>query len=188
MKIYFSGALTQKKKYGSFYKQIVAFLEKSGHHVFQDTTSTSFHKAVSKNEQERFNYYKQVLKWIRQSDAVFLEVSFPSTLHIGHEVSLAIDQAKPVVALYHKGCEPTFFLGMDHDLVLWCDYSPQTLACVMQRGLRFLQEKTQIRFNLNLSYSHYRFLQKATSSTTMTKAAYIRKLIEDDASFTDLEE
>ena len=181
MKIYFSGALTQRKKYGQYYKQIVEFLEKSGHEVFQDTTYTSYHSAVNKNEQERFTYYQQVLKWIKQADAVFLEVSFPSTLHIGHEVSLAIDQAKPVIALYHKGCEPSFFLGLDHDLVLWCDYCPQTISTVLQRGVRFLQEKTQIRFNFTLSYSQYRYLQKATKSTSMTKAAYIRKLIENDA-------
>jgi hypothetical protein len=181
MKIYFSGALTQKKQFGVYYKQIVAFLEKLGHEVFQDTTHTSFNNAVKKNEQERFVYYQQVLKWIKQADAVFLEVSFPSTLHIGHEVSLGIDQAKPVVALYHKGFEPSFFLGLDHDLVLWCDYCPHSLSSVLQRGVRFVQEKTQIRFNLTLSYTQYRYLQKVTQSTAMTKAAYIRKLIENDA-------
>jgi hypothetical protein len=180
MKIYFSGAKTQKKKYGVFYKKIVVFLERSGHQVFQDSISSCQHQTTIKKPLDRFHSYQQVLKWIKNSDAVFLEVSFPSTLRLGYEISLALDQAKPVVALYHQHSEPSFFLGLDHELLLWVDYNENTIVTNLQRSVRFIQENFQIRFNCKLSYSQHRHLEKASKKVFLTKSAYLRQLIQKD--------
>ena len=178
MTFYFSAALTQKKQFGKYYQCIVQYLESQGHRVLQDTTKTTFKQAVEKTDYERFSYYQQVITWIKKADAVILEVSFPSTLHIGHEVSLAIDQGKPVVALYQFSAEPSFFLGLDHQLVHWQAYREKTIIQSLQRGLRFVQDYAYIRYNFSMSVQQYRYLDVCAQSRRMSKAAFIRSLID----------
>lgn len=180
MTIYFSAALTQKRQFGKYYNQIVAHLQKKEHQVFQDTTTTSFLQAVNKNGQQRFEYYQQVKRWIKQSDAVFLEVSFPSTLHIGHEVSLGIQAGKPVVALFKKNHEPSFFLGFDHELLLWAEYDDFSLATSLDQGLRFAQDFLPIRYNLFLTRYQHHYLDFWAKQSQISKAAYVRSLIDKD--------
>ena len=38
------------------------------------------------------------MKNISKADIVVVEISFPSTVNVGHELSLAMEKGKPVVA------------------------------------------------------------------------------------------
>lgn len=180
MKIYFSAALTQKKKFGVFYNTIVSELERHGHTVFQDTTTTRFREAVEKNQFQRFAYYNQVVSWIDKADAVFLETSFPSTLHIGHEVSLALEHTKPTVALYYESHEPSFFLGKEDSLLFWLKYTKTTIIDCIKKGLFFAQQKKMVRYNCNLPLKHYAHLQRCSKHSDIAKSEYMRYLIEKD--------
>lgn len=180
MTIYFSGALVQKKQFGKYYNQIVAYLESKQHTVLQDTTTISLQKVVQKTDQERARYYQQVVHWIRNADVVVVEISFPSTLRIGHEISLAIEHAKPVVALFYENCEPTFLLGLDHELISWCKYTATTLRKRLDFGLKCAKDQLLIRYNFTLPASHYTHLQTCAQKYRIPKSSYIRKLIEDD--------
>lgn len=178
MTFYFSAALTQKKQLGKYYTYIVQHLESQGHVVLQDTTKKTLKEAVQKSDFERFAYYQQVVSWIRQADAIFLEVSFPSTLHIGHKISLGLEQYKPVVALYQQGTEPSFFLGLDHQLIYWCAYTEKNIVKVLQQGLRFVQEHTCIRYNFSLTLRQYRYITQCARIRGISKAAFIRSLVD----------
>lgn len=180
MTVYFSGALVQKKQFGKYYKQIVSYLEAKEYKVVQDTTTTSLHTALRKSDQERIQYYKQVVQWIRRADVVVVEISFPSTLHIGHEISLAIEHSKPVVALFYENCEPTFLLGIDHELISWCKYTAVNLCKSLEFGLKCAKEQVLIRYNLTLPARHYKHVDTCAQKYRIPKSSYIRKLIEDD--------
>ncbi len=180
MKIYFSAALAQKKQFGKQYQQIVTYLEAQGHQVLQDTTTTSLKTAVKKSDKERVAYYSQVVKWIKTADLVVVEVSFPSTLHIGHEISLALEQSKPVIALFHQNYEPSFFLGLSHELINWQPYDASCLDTVLERGLRFATHHLLVRYNVSLPARMYHHLEKCATKYRMPKSFYLRQLIEQD--------
>lgn len=180
MKIYFSAAIAQKHKFGEAHEQIVKSLEELGHKVFQDTTVVSLSDAINKSDEERVAYYRQVLDWISQSDVVVLEVSFPSTLHIGHEVSLALEKGRPVVALYQTGYEPSFFLGLQHSKVFWEEYHPRYLKRILEQALEDAALSRETRYNFFISPEHLQHLTVRARKENIRRAVYLRQLIEAD--------
>lgn len=180
MKIYFSAAIYQEKQFGEVYKRIVDQLKKLGHTVNQDTTDTSLDEALNKTDEQRVKYYKQVLGWIASSDVVVLEVSFPSTLHIGHEITIALDKGKPVVALYKKGHEPSFFLGLEHDKLLWVEYTESDLEKTLTDSLEFAMQQSDVRFNFFISPQIGTYLDWVSQKRRLPRAVYLRRLIEED--------
>ena len=107
MKVYFTAAIYQSEKFLDKYKRIVDLLKKHGCEVLEDTTTTSLEEAIDKSDSDRIEYYKKVIKWIDKSDLVVVSF-FPSTLSIGHEITLALEKNRPVIVLYLKGKEPAF--------------------------------------------------------------------------------
>lgn len=180
MKIYFSAAIYQQKQFGANYKRIVDQVKKLGHTVNQDTTETSLEDALNKTDDQRIKYYKQVLNWIASADVVVLEVSFPSTLHIGHEITLALDKGKPVVALYKKGFEPSFFLGLEHEKLLWVEYTDDNLEKSLSDALDFAVQTSDVRFNFFISPQIGVYLDWVSKNKRIPRAVYLRRLIEDD--------
>lgn len=90
MKIYFSAAIYAKDKYGKYYEQIVKTLESLGHTVQHDQiTSGNLESIKTQTTDLKDQYYKKVLRWMNQADIVVIEASFPSSLNIGHEITLA---------------------------------------------------------------------------------------------------
>lgn len=177
MKIYFSAAIFQKDKFGKNYEKIVRILRELGHEVFQDTTQVSLKAAIEKTDKERVRYYKQVLKWIAKSDLIVLEVSFPSTLHIGHEISLAMEKNKPVIALYQKGYEPSFFLGLESDKLIWVEYELKILEEVLTTTIALASEKSDTRFNFFISKKIANYLDWIAKKRRIPRAVYLRQLI-----------
>lgn len=180
MKIYFSAAIYQEKQFGSIYKRIVDQIKKLGHTINQDTTETSLEDALNKTDEQRVKYYKQVLSWIAGSDVVVLETSFPSTLHIGHEITLALDKGKPVVALYKKGFEPSFFLGLEHEKLLWVEYTDSDLEKSLTDSLDFALQQSDVRFNFFISPQIGIYLDWVSKNKRIPRAVYLRRLIEED--------
>ncbi len=180
MKVYFSAAIAQKEKFGKAYEEIVATIKELGHEVYQDTTEVSLEEAINKSDDERVDYYKKVLKWIAKADMVVFEVSFPSTLHIGHEISLALDKGKPVIALYQKGFEPSFFLGKEDDKLFWSIYEPGNLKKDIKFLLETASQSSDTRFNFFISPKQVQFLDWVAQSKRIPRSVYLRQLIEDD--------
>lgn len=180
MKIYFSGAISQKDQYGKAYEKIVALLEREGHEVFQDTTLVSLEEAINKTDEQRVAYYKLVLKWITQTDLSVFEVSFPSTLNIGHEMSLALEKGKPVIALYQQGKEPSFFLGREDEKLIWSDYNINNISSTLPDLIRLANDVSDTRFNFFLSKKNMKFLDSESEKKKIPKSVLLRKLITAD--------
>ena len=128
MKIYFTGSLHNRDIDKKIYRRIISYLEKLGNtvkadHILYPTVEDLDRQTLT----QRVGYYKDLDRWIKQSDLVVCEVSYPSTLNIGHEVSLALDKGKPVLALYQKNREPGVLLGISSEKLILMEYSENDL-------------------------------------------------------------
>ena len=179
MKVYFSAAIVQKEVFGKTYGKIVKLLKDEGHDLFQDTTEVSLQEVMNKSDDQRVRYYKKVLKWIAKADVVVLETSFPSTLHIGHEISLASQKGKPVVALYMKGHEPSFFLGREDEKLFWVEYEEDNVIDELKYALKLASEAMDTRFNFFISPKIANFLDWVSKTKRLPRAVYLRNLIQD---------
>jgi hypothetical protein len=180
MKVYFSGALYQKDKFIENYNTIVSTLNKLGCSVFEDTTKVTLKEAVDKTDQQRVDYYKQVIKWIDKCDLVVVEASFPSTLSIGHEISLAIEKGKPVVVLYEDQKEPTFMLGLQNDKLVWVKYEKGNLNKLLADAIEDAKKKSDVRFNFFVSPKILSYLDWVAKKRMIPRSVFLRDLIEKE--------
>lgn len=177
MKFYFTAAIFQKQDLGEIYERIVSFLSLRGQ-VFEDTTKVDLQTALEKSDKERKEYYKIVLNWISKSDMVVVEASFPSTINIGHEVSLAIEKGKPVVILYKKGRNPSFFLGLQSEKMFWVEYEKDNLEDRLENALVEAQKVQDVRFNFFVAPKHLAYLDWVAKTKKLPRAVFLRNLIE----------
>jgi len=136
IKAYFTAAIAQKEEYGKYYKNIVQSFSKAGYEIFEDTTKVSLDEAINKTDTQRTEYYQTVMNWIEACDVLICEVSFPSTLHIGHELTVALQKNKLVIAFYKKGKEPSFFLGLKDRRLVWIEYSDGNILEITEKTAR----------------------------------------------------
>src|SRR3989344_4817228 len=136
MTIYFTASILQKDEFGKYYSQIVGFLESLGHKVIHEhVTQKSLKNLDDISEEQNEKYFQQVQKWVSDSDIVVAEVSFPSTLNIGHQVAISLERGKPVICLYHKGRVSQFFEAIKSDKFIYAEYTLDTLKDVLEESL-----------------------------------------------------
>ena len=180
MKVYFSGALYTQGDFQPRYKKIVKCLVDSGVEVMEDTTATPFPKFQEKSETEIVNNYKNVGKWIEKCDFAVFEASFPSTLSIGHEISLALGKGKPVIVMYLEERSPKFLLGYKNDMIIWVKYKDTDIAQSLTKALDEVRGKVNVRFNLFIPSSLMAYLDWVAKDMRVNKSEYIRALIEKE--------
>lgn len=178
MRAYFSAALFQKDKLGDNYRRIVDCLVSKGYQVLEDTTKVTLDDAIAKSDKERVDYYKNVLKWVDRSDVVVVEASFPSTLSIGHEISLALEKNKPVVVMYLNGRDPSFMLGLRSDRVIWAKYSGSDLEETLGNALVKAKNMADVRFNFFVSPRILNYLDWVAKKRMTPRSVFLRDLIE----------
>src|SRR5690606_24116520 len=107
---------------------------------------------VGETSEAASNYYENLLKWIKQADIVFFEVSFPST-SIGYEIALALQQSKPVVAFRAKGSKRNVILDTIEDEKLQLiEYSPlEHMDSLVSDAIEFALGQADTRFNFFIS-------------------------------------
>jgi nucleoside 2-deoxyribosyltransferase len=180
MKVYFGAALAQKEEYGEYYDRIVRVLEKLGHKVLLAHSLESHEEAKKTSVVERAEIHQKSLDLIGKCDIAIFEVSFPSTIRIGYEVSVAIEKRKPAIALYLQGRESVYFTGIKKEKMFLSDYRDFDLEEVVKESINYGVGQTETRYNLFLSSRHMSYLESVSSKTKTPRSAYIRKLIEED--------
>lgn len=180
MKAYFTAALYQKAKFDDKYHQIVEILKQNDFDVFEDTTKVSLEEAVDKSDSERVDYYKRVLKWIDKSNLVVAEASFPSTLSIGHEITLASEKGKPVIVLYMEGRDPSFLLGLKSDKIIWVEYNEKNLSEMLTKALVKAKDQSDVRFNFFVSPKILNYLDWVAKKRMTPRSVFLRDLIEKE--------
>lgn len=181
MKIYFTAAISQHKEFGAYYQRIKECLEKSGHVVVSGNLFRMTEKTIaSESEKERLRWYETSLKNINRADLVVVEISFPSTVNVGHELSVALDKGKPVVALFRDDRDPIFLRGRDEDKLYIFPYNEDDLENVIRAGIEYASEQQDTRFNFFISPAIGNYLDWIAKKRKLPRAVYLRKLIEED--------
>ncbi len=181
MKIYFTAAITQKAQFGNFYESIVKALENDGHQVQHDhITEGSLDLIKEQTNEELVGYYRQAVKWITQCDVMVAEASFPSTLNIGHEITLALEKGKPVVVFYKKGFNSFFLSGLNSDKLFLMEYTEENLSQTVRDSVEYAKDQSDTRFNFFISPSLSNYLDWVSNTKKVPRSVYLRQLIEDD--------
>ena len=180
MKVYFTGSVHNKGVDLETYKKIVSVLENNGHQVQAGhILSVPLYEIEDKSKILRKKYHKKLTKWIAGADVIICEVSYPSTINIGHEITLALDKGKPILALHKPGREATTLLGIDSEKFTLLEYTEETLADVLSDWLEEVEGVLNTRFTMILEPRIKKYLDKITK-TGLSRSEYIRNLILQD--------
>lgn len=181
MKIYFTAAISQKDQYGSYYQTIIHTLEKEGHVVqHEQVTKKTMAELEVQTDDDRVKYYRQAMRWLTQADVVVVEGSFPSTLNIGHEITLALGKGKPVIVLYKKGKNSFFLDGLNSEKLFLSEYTDENLAEMVKDSLDYAKDQTDTRFNFFITPSLSHYLDWIANYKKIPRSVYLRRLIEED--------
>lgn len=183
MKIYFSAAVYAKDTFGKYYDQIVKIMEGLGYTVKHDQVTSpdiDLEKLKITDESVRDQYYKNMLRWMNQADIVVIEASFPSSLNIGHEITLALEKGKPVVVFYKKGYDSVFLNGLHSDKLFLVEYTDDNIAKTVKASLDYAKDQSDTRFNFFLPPSLMSYMDWVADKRKVPRSVYLRELIERD--------
>lgn len=181
MNVYFTASISQKNQYGKHYTKIVDTLKKFGHKIVHEHITSHSSEDVNRvSESGRIEFYKKVQKWISEADLVVAEVSYPSTLNVGHEITMALERGKPIIALYLQGKNSVFFDGLRSEKFIYEEYTPTTLESILKQSLDLAQDSSDVRFNFIISPSLLEYLDWIAKTKKLPRSVYLRKLIELD--------
>lgn len=181
MRIYFTASITAMDQYRVHYEKIIQYLKKEGYDVQADhILKAELEVREHQDDEQKVKYYSNFLKNVGIADIVVAEASYPSTVHIGHEISIALGKGKPVIVLYLKGKEPIFLKGITDDRLLMAEYTLETLGREFKYVLEEAKEGMDVRFNFFVSPKIVGYLDWIAKKRKMPRAVYLRRLIEED--------
>lgn len=181
MKIYFTAAITQKEKFGKTYERIIEILEQNDHTVeHEHITKSNLEEIISESDKDRVSYYRTALKRISQADVIVVEGSFPSTLNIGHEITISLEKGKPVVVLYKEGHDSVFMHGLNSEKLFLLEYTEENLDQVLKDTVEYAKDQSDTRFNFFISPRHVAYLDWIAQTKKIPRSVYLRKLLEED--------
>lgn len=183
MKIYFNAAVSTKAEYGAVYKKIVSILEQMGHTVIAEhILGPQLNDLLNESKEQRNKYYQKMKRSIKNCDIMVAEISFPSTVHVGHELTLAMEYKKPVLALYQSQKKPVLFWGVEEEQFFAAEYSEENLKSVLEESLIYLTNQMDTRFNFFISPSIGHYLDWISQKKKIPRSVYLRTLIEKEMS------
>ena len=179
MKVYFSGSVYYRDDFIGVYEEIVGVLRQMGANVLEHTNKISADQYSSQDDNNRVENYRQVVRWVDQCDLAVVEASFPSTLHMSHEISLLLEKGKPVVALYQKGKEPGMFRAIKDDKIVWVEYGGiKDIGVVLKKAIEVARKSADVRFNFFVSPKILSYLDWVAKNRMVPRAVFLRELIE----------
>jgi hypothetical protein len=181
MRIYFVAAIAQRVEFGEFYHRIVAHLETQEYQVQPGQILDGTITRSSLNTQppaQRRAYYKQVLAWIRSAHLVVAEASFPSTINVGHEITLSLERHKPTIVLYKQGHSSIFLDGLHSDRLFLVEYTDDNLEEALSAALAKAMAITDSRYHVHLSEKQMVYLDRVAKAKRMPRSVYVRLLLD----------
>lgn len=182
MKVFFNASLHGKKEFQENYNKIFNALKRTDAEILAaPALEHDVDDLVGETSEAASNYYENLLRWIKQADIVFFEVSFPST-SIGYEIALALQQSKPVVAFRAKGSKRNVILDTIEDEKLQLiEYTPlENIDSLVSDSIEFALGQADTRFNFFISPRIAEHLDWISREKKVPRAVYLRQLIERD--------
>lgn len=180
MKVFFSGSRNFIEEYGAWYEKIKKVLKSNGMEVIDNTVIRISKNAINFPDEEKITLYKNLIKLMDKSDICVFEGSYPSTIHIGHEITLAIEKNKPVIILYSDkpGREPMLFKGLNSEKVIWVNYSEANLEKLLDEAIEKAKKIIDVRFNFFVSPKILAYLDWVAQKRMIPRSVFLRNLIE----------
>lgn len=179
MKVYFSASKSNAGAYEVMYKRIVAVLEASGLTVLETERLKSKTGAfLGISDAAKVQLYKSMIQLMDKADMSVFEASFPSTIHVGHEITLSLERGKPVVVLYREGREPILFKGMKNDRIIWVEYNDENLETKLESAVDEAKKNMDVRFNFFVSPKLLTYLDWVSQHRMIPRSVFLRNLIE----------
>ncbi len=180
MKIYFTASITHFDQFGKVYRTIVDHLEKQGHEVFTTVLSRHLPENHDVSQKKLTDWYKEWTVFTRECDAVFVEGSHPSSLHVGFEAGLLLSRGKPVVLLHQHGYDPIFINPFHSKRLIKSEYDLQSLPEVLDWTLDEVESISNRRFTFFISPEIDEYLTQVVKKKGLSRSEFIRILIEGE--------
>jgi len=186
MKIFYTASLRGVKSYRDELQNIFDLIEKLGHKnldtvLFNIENEGKFYSGI---HSDKINHFKRIIKSIKDSDIVILEISTHS-LSMGYILHKALEMNKPVIALYQPGNPPFFAQGIENDKLQVIEYSDADIESTLRDAIEYAQGKADVRFNFFISPSIGNYLDWISKVKKIPRSVYLRGLIEKDLSSND---
>lgn len=175
MKIHVAASRSSVGKKGIELELIKSDLEKRGHFVRIDHIlhpKRMDHLA----ERDLQHEYKRVQDWIKSADFLIAEITTPSN-GVGHEIFLALNEKKPVLALYAYGLaeqRDVTVRGNPSKYLTTKSYTKESLSKILKEYCEEVQDKLDSKFILTLNPELDKFLTWLAEDERTSKAQIVR--------------
>jgi hypothetical protein len=180
MHVTFIASHSQKQDLSKYYRRIYNFLTSKGFDVFSGSLFEDGESTPINDPKIRKKWYENAIKNIKKSGIVFVEISYPSSANVGHEMTFALELGMPVAALYKKDRDPLFLRGMENERLIIMPYDDTDLEGVLDDAIDFAGEQQDTRFNFFISPKIGNYLDWVSKKKRVPRAVYLRRLIEEE--------
>lgn len=175
MQVYFISSPRGKNDLDDNYRLIFDTIEDLGHKNVSDfmvkvDVDQFYLSDISK-------FYQQTMKDLSKASVCVFETTTPS-LAVGHLISTAIHQGKPVVALYKGENAPFFLSGAVDEKIQLVNYDENSLKEKLSDALDYASSQQEVRFNFFISPAIGRYLDWISKVKKIPRSVYLRALIE----------
>jgi len=182
---YFTASIAGGKKYYlKNYIKIVDILKSKKIEVISDhILNVNEQKVNLQTKEERLKFHAKLEKWIKSSDFIVVEATFPS-ISVGYEISLALHFDKPTLVLYSEGNAPSLLAYHQNEKLICEKYTSFTLYDIIDDFINFAEGKIDSRFTFFITSEINQFLEKISRKRKVPKSVFLRKLIEKEMNST----
>jgi nucleoside 2-deoxyribosyltransferase len=179
MKAYFTASISGKSAFEKSYNAIVESLKKCGYEVYDHILKTNSNQIELQTDKERIAYYKKMVEMISKCDLCVAEVS-TSSLSVGHEITIAVEKGKPVIAFHDKKITPNLIKGINSEKFQTVAYDKDNLDEAVRSALDKARSNMDIRFNFFISPKINEYLDWISRVKRVPRAVYLRELVEKE--------
>lgn len=182
MKVFFIASPRSVIKESKLYIRINQLLSKEATllgDLVPKWTKENVNDFYNRTHKERIDHYKRTMDYLKKSDAVFVELSEHS-MSMGYIVNKALENSKPVVAMYKKGFEPYFFSGIEDSRLIIMEYTEENVEEVIKESLKRIKDYSDVRFNFFVSPKILEYLDWVSQNRRQPKSVFLRELIEKE--------
>lgn len=181
MKIFLSASIYGKQHLENSCKKIVELTKKSGNSIISDHILNTTNEQMAQWKKDKdIKYHQFVMDGVRNSDAVFAEISHSST-SVGYLISLATQTGKPVVCFYSGKEKPHLFSTLEeqNDKFVVAQYKTiEDLDKLVPEMIDFVHEGQDTRFNFFVAPKHINYLNWIAKTKKIPRSVFLRRLIE----------
>ena len=121
--------------------------------------------------------YLHVIKCIKKADIVVMEISGHS-VSMGFILSKAMEENKPVIAMYTTEIDPVFVKGIVNSKLILAEYKKENLEQVISDSINKAKCLVDMRFNFFVSPKILSYLDWVGQKRMIPKSVFLRHLIE----------